>query len=83
MSVLPPGVFDTLGQVLQSLQTSDNAVRGAAEKQLDEQWTTPRPAITLMGMVEHMQRSEDSTVSFPSDSWKMRLTKCSSDPLQR
>lgn len=62
MSVLPPGVYDTLGQLLQTLQSTNNTIRSAAEQQLNDDWTYSRPDVTLMGLVEHMQGSSDSSV---------------------
>jgi len=62
-SVLPPEVHAALEQLLQGLQSTDNAVRSQAEEQLNREWVTGRPGLLLMGLVEQMQGSQDEGVS--------------------
>lgn len=62
MSVLPPDVHAELAQLLDALQSSDNSVRSQAEDHLATNWTTPRPEILLMGLVEQIHGSNDATV---------------------
>ena len=50
MSLLPPEVNTALVQLLQSLQSSDNTVRGQAEEQLNTEWVNQRPDVLLMGL---------------------------------
>ena len=67
MSLLPPEVNTALVQLLQSLQSSDNTVRGQAEEQLNTEWVNQRPDVLLMGLAEQMQDSQDEAVSIPKD----------------
>lgn len=62
MSMLPPEVNVELTQLLQALQSSDNTVRSQAEDHLATHWTNERPDILLMGLVEQIQGSPDTTV---------------------
>nr|POE64848.1 importin subunit beta-3 [Quercus suber] len=62
MSVLPPEVHAALAQVLQGLQSTDNAARTAAEEQLNTEWTNQRPDMLLMGLAEQMQGAQDEGV---------------------
>lgn len=63
MSVLPPEVHANLQQLLQGLQSNDNALRTQAEEQLNTQWVNQRPDMLLMGLAEQMQGSQDEGVS--------------------
>lgn len=65
MSVLPSDVHAELAQLLDALQSSDNSVRSQAEEHLANNWTTSKPGMLLMGLVEQIQGSNDATVSFP------------------
>ena len=62
MSVLPPDVHNELAQLLDALQSSDNSVRSQAEEHLANNWTTSKPEVLLMGLVEQIQGSNDPTV---------------------
>lgn len=62
MSVLPPDVHNELTQLLDALQSSDNGVRSQAEDHLANNWTTTKPEMLLMGLVEQIQASNDPTV---------------------
>jgi importin-5 len=62
MSVLPPDVHNELAQLLDALQSSDNSVRSQAEEHLANNWTTTKPELLLMGLVEQIQGSNDPTV---------------------
>lgn len=62
MSVLPPDVHAELAQLLDALQSSDNSVRSQAEEHLANNWTTTKPEMLLMGLVEQIQGSNDATV---------------------
>jgi hypothetical protein len=62
MSVLPPDVHNELAQLLDALQSSDNSVRSQAEEHLANNWTTTKPEMLLMGLVEQIQGSNDPTV---------------------
>lgn len=63
MSVLPPEVHIALTQLLQGLQSTDNAVRTQTEEQLNTEWVQQRPDMLLMGLAEQMQGSQDDGVS--------------------
>jgi hypothetical protein len=60
--VLPPNVHNELAQLLDALQSSDNSVRSQAEEHLANNWTTTKPELLLMGLVEQIQGSNDPTV---------------------
>ncbi|KAK0713787.1 armadillo-type protein [Lasiosphaeria miniovina] len=62
MSVLPPEVHAELAQLLQALQASDNNVRTQAEEHLQNNWTTTRPEILLMGLAEQISSSRDASI---------------------
>lgn len=75
MSVLPPDVHAALAQLLQGLQSTDNAARSAAEENLTTEWVSQRPEVLLMGLAEQMQGANDESVSAnPLDA--MRLFSC-------
>ena len=63
--MLPPEVHSALTQLLQSLQSTDNAARTQAEEQLNTEWVQQRPDMLLMGLAEQMQGSDDEGVSAP------------------
>jgi hypothetical protein len=63
MSVLPPQVHAELTELLQALQSSDNTVRSQAEDHLATNWTSAKPEMLLMGLVEQIYGSNDTTVS--------------------
>ena len=62
MSVLPADVHAELAQLLDALQSSDNNVRSQAEDHLASNWTSSKPELLLMGLVEQIQGSIDGTV---------------------
>lgn len=62
MSVLPQEIHTALVNLLQGLQSTDNAVRSQAEEQLNVDWTQARPDVLLMGLVEQLQGSPDTAV---------------------
>ncbi|KAH8595233.1 armadillo-type protein [Bisporella sp. PMI_857] len=65
MSVLGPDVHSELAQLLVALQSSDNDIRSKAEEHLQNNWTSSRPEILLLGLVEQIQgSSEAGTRSF-------------------
>jgi hypothetical protein len=64
MSVLAPEVHNELAQLLDALQSSDNSVRSQAEEHLANNWTTNKPNMLLMGLVEQIQGSNDPTVIY-------------------
>ncbi|TAQ88236.1 hypothetical protein B7494_g3439 [Chlorociboria aeruginascens] len=61
MSVLPPNVHNELAQLLDALQSADNSVRSQAEEHLRTEWTERQPDVLLMGLVEQLRGSNDST----------------------
>jgi len=63
MSVLAPEVHNELAQLLDALQSSDNSVRSQAEEHLANNWTTNKPNMLLMGLVEQILGSNDDTVT--------------------
>ena len=63
MSVLPPQIHAELTELLQALQSSDNTVRSQAEDHLATNWTSAKPEMLLMGLVEQIYGSNDTTVS--------------------
>ena len=62
MSVLPAEIQAALVQLLQAASSPDNAIRSHAEAQLENDWTPNRPEVLLMGLVEQMHNSQDSSV---------------------
>ncbi|KAK4960383.1 importin subunit beta-3 [Elasticomyces elasticus] len=58
-SVLPAEVHTALAELLQSLQSGDNAVRTQGEEQLNQKWVSERPDMLFMGLAEQMQGSPD------------------------
>lgn len=68
MSILPAEAQGALTQLLQALSSPDNSLRAQAEDQLNNDWTTNRPDVLLMGLVEQMQAAADSSVRPPQSS---------------
>lgn len=62
MSQLPAEVQTALGQLLGALASSDNNVRSQAEEHLTNDWVVNRPDVLLMGLVEQMHGSQDTSV---------------------
>ncbi|KAK7416969.1 importin subunit beta-3 [Neonectria punicea] len=60
MSMLPPDVHAELNQLLQALQSPDNTIRSQAEEHLQNNWTSTRPEVLLMGLAEQIQGSGDN-----------------------
>lgn len=61
-SVLSPQVHAELTQLLQALQSGDNNIRSQAEEHLANNWTNTQPEVLLMGLVEQIHGSTDTTV---------------------
>lgn len=62
MSVLPADVTAELSQLLQALQSADNSIRSQAEEHLQNNWTSSRPGLLLMGLAEQIAGSNDASV---------------------
>ena len=62
MSLLPPEIHAALATLTQNLSSPDNAIRTHAEEQLNNEWFTKRPELLLVGLVEQIQRSQDTSV---------------------
>lgn len=62
MSILPADTQESLLQLLQALSAADNAVRAAAEEQLNTAWVTSRPEVLLMGLAEQIAISQETSV---------------------
>ena len=62
MSILPPEIHHALTLLLQALSSPDNDIRSHAEEQLNSEWVAARPDVLLMGLVEQIQQSADSSV---------------------
>lgn len=62
MSLLPVEVHAELTQLLQGLQSADNATRSQAEDHLQSNWTSNRPEVLLLGLVEQIRGSGINTV---------------------
>lgn len=62
MSQLPAEVQTAIGQLLSALASSDNNVRSQAEEVLTNDWVVNRPDVLLMGLVEQMHGSQDTSV---------------------
>ncbi|KAM4062275.1 HEAT-like repeat domain-containing protein [Hirsutella rhossiliensis] len=60
MSLLSADVHAELTQLLQALQSADNAVRSQAEEHLQSNWTSSRPEVLLMGLAEQIQGAGDN-----------------------
>ena len=77
MSVLPEEIHAALVQLLEALQSTDNAARTQAEEQLNTEWVNQRPDILLVGLAEQMQGSANEGVSGEGtgESWYKVLMK--------
>lgn len=62
MSLLSPEIHAELTQLLQALQSADNGIRSQAEDHLQNNWTSTRPEVLLVALVEQIQGSNDNTV---------------------
>lgn len=62
MSVLSPEIHAELTQLLQALQSTDNTIRSKAEEHLQNNWTSTRPEVLLMGLAEQVQGAQDVAV---------------------
>lgn len=63
MSLLSPEIHAELTQLLQALQSPDNAIRSQAEEHLQNNWTSTRPEVLLMGLAEQVQGAQEVAVS--------------------
>ncbi|MCJ1382400.1 hypothetical protein MMC17_005513 [Xylographa soralifera] len=76
MSILPPEIHHALTLLLQALSSPDNGIRSHAEEQLNSEWVAARPDVLLMGLVEQIQQSADSsTRSFAAVLFRRIATK--------
>lgn len=66
MSILPAEVTAELAQLLQALQSADNNVRSQAEEHLQNNWTSSRPEVLLMGLAEQVAIANETGVCSPS-----------------
>lgn len=62
MSLLPAEYSAALEQLIQALQSPDNATRSQAEDQLNKEWIAQRPELLLMGLVEQLRNSQDVAI---------------------
>ena len=62
MSLLPPEIHAALATLLQNLSSADNAIRTHAEEGLNNEWFNKRPDVLLVGLVEQIQQSQDTSV---------------------
>ena len=62
MSLLSSEVHVVLVQLLQKLSSPDNQARTEAEDHLNNEWFVKQPDVLLMGLVEQMQLSQESSV---------------------
>lgn len=62
MSVLSAEIHAELSRLLLGLQSADNGVRSQAEEHLQNNWTSTRPEVLLMGLAEQIQVGGDSAV---------------------
>ncbi|GAB0131840.1 hypothetical protein EsDP_00000297 [Epichloe bromicola] len=60
MSLLSAEVHAELTQLLQALQSADNATRSQAEEHLQNNWTGHRPEVLLVGLAEQIQGAGDN-----------------------
>ena len=66
MSQLPPGVVESLQQLLLGLESSDNSIRSEAEKSLNNDWILARPDFLLSGLAEQVRAADSPAVSLSS-----------------
>jgi hypothetical protein len=69
MSLLSAEVHAELTQLLQALQSADNATRSQAEEHLQNNWTSSRPEVLLMGLAEQVQAAGDNAVRYIALRW--------------
>lgn len=62
MSALHPELQGALAQLLQGLNSPDNAVRSKCEESLVNEWQVQKPDALLMGLVEHAHAAQDEKV---------------------
>lgn len=62
MSLLSQEIHAELTQLLQALQSADNGIRSQAEEHLQNNWTSTRPEVLLMGLAEQVQGAPDGAV---------------------
>jgi hypothetical protein len=82
--MLPPEVTAELAQLLQALQSPNNATRSQAEEHLQNNYTNTRPEVLLMGLAEQIASSPDTSVwslTDPSASLPMLTRNRTPDPL--
>ncbi|KAK3346295.1 armadillo-type protein [Lasiosphaeria hispida] len=60
MSVVGPDVLAQLAHLLGALQSADNNVRSHAEEVLQNNWTSTRPEMLLMGLAEQISPPRDA-----------------------
>ncbi|KAK4549209.1 hypothetical protein LTR36_007667 [Oleoguttula mirabilis] len=78
--VLPPEVHTALTQLLQGLQSTDNAIRTQAEERLNTEWVAQRPDMALIGLAEQMQGSQaEGTRAFAAVLFRRISTRTSKD----
>lgn len=63
MSNVPQDVLDQLVQVLANLVSNDNAIRSAAEEQLNNEWMVKSPDALLSGFAYLSRHREEADVS--------------------
>ncbi|KAF2148970.1 ARM repeat-containing protein [Myriangium duriaei CBS 260.36] len=81
MSVLPAQVTAALEQLVQALQSPDNAIRSQAEENLNTEWVGQRPEILLMGLVEQLRNSQDVAVrSYAAVLFRRMASRTGKDP---
>ncbi len=73
MSLLPPEIHAALATLLQNLSSADNATRTLAEERLNNEWFNRRPDVLLVGLVEQIQQSQDTSVRVPCNLLRMQL----------
>lgn len=86
MSVLSAEIHAELSRLLQGLQSADNGVRSQAEEHLNNNWTSTRPEVLLMGLAEQIQVGGDSAVSLCIKLYNQReaeATNLLADPILR
>ena len=73
MSLLPPEIHAALATLLQNLSSADNATRTHAEERLNNEWFNKRPDVLLVGLVEQIQQSQDTSVRVSCNLLGMQL----------
>jgi hypothetical protein len=62
MSLLPPDVHAAILELLNTLKSSDNALRARAEEVLNTEWVQQKPDVLLMALTEQILASEEAEV---------------------